>query len=116
MIRRPPRSTRPDTLFPYTTLFRSNHASAVLINAFEHIAQATHRNDTYIAARQLLAQAVQDDLDGIKAGLAIVVEYPAVKLIFFNRQAATRNQHGQRCMLSREIGRASCRERGCQYV
>src|SRR3546814_5702210 len=32
MIRRPPRSTRTDTLFPYTTLFRSSspwhHASA----------------------------------------------------------------------------------------
>src|SRR3546814_4769823 len=26
MIRRPPRSTRTDTLFPYTTLFRSPHA------------------------------------------------------------------------------------------
>src|SRR3546814_3491565 len=26
MIRRPPRSTRTDTLFPYTTLFRSGHA------------------------------------------------------------------------------------------
>src|SRR3546814_4736246 len=26
MIRRPPRSTRTDTLFPYTTLFRSLHA------------------------------------------------------------------------------------------
>src|SRR3546814_10201124 len=26
MIRRPPRSTRTDTLFPYTTLFRSEHA------------------------------------------------------------------------------------------
>src|SRR3546814_11115742 len=25
MIRRPPRSTRTDTLFPYTTLFRSPH-------------------------------------------------------------------------------------------
>src|SRR3546814_16978511 len=25
MIRRPPRSTRNDTLFPYTTLFRSPH-------------------------------------------------------------------------------------------
>src|SRR3546814_11316661 len=25
MIRRPPRSTRTDTLFPYTTLFRSSH-------------------------------------------------------------------------------------------
>src|SRR3546814_7121658 len=28
MIRRPPRSTRTDTLFPYTTLFRSPPASA----------------------------------------------------------------------------------------
>src|SRR3546814_5504447 len=27
MIRRPPRSTRTDTLFPYTTLFRSHVAS-----------------------------------------------------------------------------------------
>src|SRR3546814_20359654 len=28
MIRRPPRSTRTDTLFPYTTLFRSDGAAA----------------------------------------------------------------------------------------
>src|SRR3546814_3236375 len=28
MIRRPPRSTRTDTLFPYTTLFRSRHKSS----------------------------------------------------------------------------------------
>src|SRR3546814_19769226 len=28
MIRRPPRSTRTDTLFPYTTLFRSPHQPA----------------------------------------------------------------------------------------
>src|SRR3546814_16612557 len=27
MRRRPPRSTRTDTLFPYTTLFRSHHAA-----------------------------------------------------------------------------------------
>src|SRR3546814_4770987 len=27
MIRRPPRSTRTDTLFPYTTLFRSRHGA-----------------------------------------------------------------------------------------
>src|SRR3546814_5245329 len=27
MIRRPPRSTRTDTLFPYTTLFRSSNSS-----------------------------------------------------------------------------------------
>src|SRR3546814_7017441 len=30
MIRRPPRSTRTDTLFPYTTLFRSENIRAVL--------------------------------------------------------------------------------------
>src|SRR3546814_20236221 len=31
MIRRPPRSTRTDTLFPYTTLFRSNAYAAAMI-------------------------------------------------------------------------------------
>src|SRR3546814_2424690 len=31
MIRRPPRSTRTDTLFPYTTLFRSHRPNAVLL-------------------------------------------------------------------------------------
>src|SRR3546814_15469003 len=30
MIRRPPRSTRTDTLFPYTTLFRSANRTAFL--------------------------------------------------------------------------------------
>src|SRR3546814_1882571 len=35
MIRRPPRSTRTDTLFPYTTLFRSDEAVQVL-EAGEH--------------------------------------------------------------------------------
>src|SRR3546814_18468103 len=31
MIRRPPRSTRTDTLFPYTTLFRSNRGSVPVV-------------------------------------------------------------------------------------
>src|SRR3546814_19692775 len=33
MIRRPPRSTRTDTLFPYTTLFRSPEADWLVIHA-----------------------------------------------------------------------------------
>src|SRR3546814_1186413 len=33
MIRRPPRSTRTDTLFPYTTLFRSSY-SITFVNEF----------------------------------------------------------------------------------
>src|SRR3546814_21066197 len=41
MIRRPPRSTRPDTLFPYTTLFRSD--------------QKTHR----VRGPMLLEQALE---------------------------------------------------------
>src|SRR3546814_15012915 len=32
MIRRPPRSTRTDTLFPYTTLFRSDAAAPASAN------------------------------------------------------------------------------------
>src|SRR3546814_1512910 len=31
MIRRPPRSTRTDTLFPYTTLFRSHKAGVTAL-------------------------------------------------------------------------------------
>src|SRR3546814_6634877 len=40
MIRRPPRSTRTDTLFPYTTLFRSNPHAAHALTA----RCATHLN------------------------------------------------------------------------
>src|SRR3546814_12592987 len=32
MIRRPPRSTRTDTLFPYTTLFRSDRYRPALVS------------------------------------------------------------------------------------
>src|SRR3546814_8450857 len=34
MIRRPPRSTRTDTLFPYTTLFRSVNIDPTLVQNF----------------------------------------------------------------------------------
>src|SRR3546814_14014518 len=39
MIRRPPRSTRTDTLFPYTTLFRSPISQTYHRNAPRQIAQ-----------------------------------------------------------------------------
>src|SRR3546814_3282689 len=38
MIRRPPRSTRTDTLFPYTTLFRSNPKGLL----YEHRSNVIH--------------------------------------------------------------------------
>src|SRR3546814_18815526 len=43
MIRRPPRSTRTDTLFPYTTLFRSLAAAELARDDDEHPAEAEQR-------------------------------------------------------------------------
>src|SRR3546814_6610701 len=39
MIRRPPRSTRTDTLFPYTTLFRSTPGSGVTDDPVEIVSE-----------------------------------------------------------------------------
>src|SRR3546814_5990619 len=49
MIRRPPRSTRTDTLFPYTTLFRSANLRSTGGRQVDDLAEregtiATHRN------------------------------------------------------------------------
>src|SRR3546814_16858922 len=58
MIRRPPRSTRTDTLFPYTTLFRSKWArSRVLLTT--RVESATDTNG------RSLCIAVEDDGPGI---------------------------------------------------
>src|SRR3546814_2629159 len=51
MIRRPPRSTRTDTLFPYTTLFRS-----LLV---EHVGQVAERGQEVVAGG-----AGRGDVDG----------------------------------------------------
>src|SRR3546814_4656274 len=40
MIRRPPRSTRTDTLFPYTTLFRSGSTPQRFIATREEVPQS----------------------------------------------------------------------------
>src|SRR3546814_19451647 len=51
MIRRPPRSTRTDTLFPYTTLFRSLHAAALHANArADRVDRSVVRDDADLRA------------------------------------------------------------------
>src|SRR3546814_12966441 len=56
MIRRPPRSTRTDTLFPYTTLFRSGDLwDIVAVDAFE-LEVALGGILKLIAARDLAAE------------------------------------------------------------
>src|SRR3546814_10564082 len=55
MIRRPPRSTRTDTLFPYTTLFRSRLGDAVLVH---HVKQVLRHRRRAVPRRRHLAVAV----------------------------------------------------------
>src|SRR3546814_11071562 len=100
MIRRPPRSTRPDTPFPYTPLFRSHHLPAgaevaTALAAGAAGAAGDQRIDHHPAAG---ARPRQDGADRLVAEdqrrLAALV--PAVEGVH-------------------EIGRESCRERGGQY-
>src|SRR3546814_3180495 len=53
MIRRPPRSTRTDTLFPYTTLFRST------LNSFDHQRDALAHTNAHGAQRIAALDPVQ---------------------------------------------------------
>src|SRR3546814_15581042 len=66
MSRRPPRSTRTDTLFPYPTLFRSNG------DAFRRIGDAQpHEGDLLEGRRhQLVTGRVVDLLQRLSVGLA----------------------------------------------
>src|SRR3546814_19485045 len=111
MIRRPPRSTRTDTLFPYTTLFRSK--------------QAPKRRLSSLSKR--LRVSYSRSVDGVAASLADRLDVAASTL----HRVATSNQNAchqgkkdctearhlstsQECC--KKIGSAPCRERVCQNV
>src|SRR3546814_8750414 len=66
MIRRPPRSTRTDTLFPYTTLFRSTSRSSGGDTA------ETVRRESSITLQQRL-------FDGFEAGATVEREMARVE-------------------------------------
>src|SRR3546814_13220192 len=99
MIRRPPRSTRTDTLFPYTTLIRSDaNAAQIDRRAREDVEllQDLLRAAGYYEARveRLITAAPED-----KSRLLVTFTVDPGKLFTYAK-----------------IGRASCRERECQYV
>src|SRR3546814_4883413 len=58
MIRRPPRSTRTDTLFPYTTLFRSGGQPVTLTIQPGVVFMASSGNDYLVVNRGSRLQAV----------------------------------------------------------
>src|SRR3546814_11538509 len=106
MIRRPPRSTRTDTLFPYTTLFRSQPASrgfqidSAPLGIFDELILADPRNAEI--ARVGMAEIKARDRRGGQHREMV-------------GQRRARRVAGVE-QIEQEIGRASCRERVCQYV
>src|SRR3546814_1257178 len=73
MIRRPPRSTRTDTLFPYTTLFRSLSALSSILFARFVASYPLHVNfaQSSVGDYSVLLVVVTYSLFGIFAFLAI---------------------------------------------
>src|SRR3546814_19714033 len=115
MIRRPPRSTRADTLFPYATLFRSDQfdaaRSTIAVGAFLPLVEPGE-------AMQAPSGGLADR--GRDAGRLQPVERGAQPLVVAQRGTAADEAPelvGRGGDAARgEIGRASCRERVCQYV
>src|SRR3546814_18748160 len=100
MIRRPPRSTRTDTLFPYTTLFRSHSDRCARCRSyFHHPASFAKSVDRWIFEQDAHDEAFPTVPDH-------------VPILFTSKN--TPQEIGFRVSL--QIGRASCRERVCQYV
>src|SRR3546814_12414257 len=107
MKRRPPRSTRTDTLFPYTTLFRSREVGR-WIPAFAGMTKLL------LAALLLVALFVAMPAFAQAAPAAPVDNGGAL-----SRAMGQISGDGRSLSLSLQIlkiGRASCRERWCQYV
>src|SRR3546814_18001841 len=139
MIRRPPRSAHTDTLFPYTTAFRSAAAprsTARTGRAVQtHAAARLHREREPCAVWRPLRAALTavDDQTDFAGGAARDVGRPDVRplhIAFGRGEFALEPRIGDRPAIGRparrafdspgardlQIGRASCRERVCQYV
>src|SRR3546814_11251741 len=123
MIRRPPRSTRTDTLFPYTTLFRSPLATRPARSRRQlhgRGAQGLNGDASAIGARQPGQLTELDALLPKVAGffigrLAIDValfHFLVMDLARLLGEAVT----AEIAVLLDQIGRPSCRERVFQYV
>src|SRR3546814_15244388 len=102
MIRRPPRSTRTDTRFPYTTLFRSPQGTLFGRNATAGVIQVRTRNPSQQASGEL--QGSYGSHDTVSGSLYL--NTPLTSNLAINFAAAGYDQgkgYGP-------IGRASCWE------
>src|SRR3546814_11667316 len=122
MIRRPPRSTRTDTLFPYTTLFRSyvwrffkENIGAKQVREHGCIMSFSWIwNDDADSKVIYHENRTDDDVDITAKLIALLDEADVV--IGQNSERFDIPTINGRAILAGQIGRASCRERVCQYV
>src|SRR3546814_14039633 len=124
MIRRPPRSTRTDTLFPYTTLFRSLLARQHYQNftaRFEGLPLRIGRLSRLVpgneakATREGITDGTIDIVIGTHAVLAKSVEFKRLGLVVVDEEQRFGVTQKER-LKALKIGSASGRERVCQYV
>src|SRR3546814_16629063 len=119
MIRRPPRSTRTDTLFPYTTLFRSLRAG-ILDCVGKQVGR--RRRARGGRADELFRAAARRGLDaarGLFNGCREIADRCAASICTFFEQANSPVDAvfpPQELADLPELGRASGRERVWQYV
>src|SRR3546814_15273289 len=136
MIRRPPRSTRTDTLFPYTTLFRSLPSLADImsgriaitairdVTAEELLSRDAVTPDFNLIAGELTGRSVLVTGGGGSIGSALcreILRHKPRKLVVLDA-----SEHAlyaiDEDLIERvrdadsEIGRAACGERVCPYV
>src|SRR3546814_17505380 len=112
MIRRPPRSTRTDTLFPYTTLFRSDRGRP---DTSGHDEADDRIADHGVDARPAQCRRA-DGNSGYRARHAEDRPIPVAHHRPLS-PARARRLHMPRCAAqSAENGRASYGERVCTYV
>src|SRR3546814_21001856 len=110
MIRRPPRSTRTDTLFPYTTLFRSAEGRAGGVDDGEK-EEGRDREAQVVEGHRIAPVDAEQRRRG-DAGIAVEAVEEVVVLTHEVEEGDGDRQRDH----DGEIGRASCRERVCQYV
>src|SRR3546814_11445714 len=105
MLRRPPRSTRTYTLFPYTTLFRSAANLVAHVGGIRREGIGLHRHP-------VVWQEIDDEVRNVAE--ADQREKPQTGLRGFGQPHRGHAPFRKRFGLA--IGRESCRERVCQYV
>src|SRR3546814_16088752 len=123
MIRRPPRSTRTDTLFPYTTLFRSLALMAVTgLSAHFCLTSALAGADaTFIMPLEFLRLPLVAVVGFLLYAEPFELAILLGALVIFSGNYISlwyeaRRGRSPAPPTAPQIGRASCRERVCQYV